>query len=157
LGLLLLLAFGGCDAMDIGCAEHPQEQPHKVSISQGAWGHVLLYEGDFQPGAGCPSGQISAVSRTVYVYQAVRDSLAIGIHNRGFYDQVSGVLVDSIRSDDDGFFQVSLPPGTYSFLVRVESQLYANEWGPNRVIQPATVSPGAVVNRLLRLDYDAAS
>jgi hypothetical protein len=76
-----------------------------------------------------------------------------------FFSQVRTVLIDSVRSDPDGFFEAELPAGTYSLFVRVDSLLYANRWSaapPGGLVQPATVPTNGVVRMQLDLDYNKA-
>ncbi len=156
---LSCLALASCDILGLECgsSRRPADRAGRVSIQQGVWGQVWLWEGNFMPG-GCTSGRVQAVSRTVLVYEATPDSMVEYTQPYGrFIRRVRTQLVDSTRSDPDGFFQLSLPPGKYSFFVRVDSLLYANGWDaspPAGIIKPATVPAGGVTRVQLDLDWN---
>lgn len=56
------------------------------------------------------------------------------------YDAVLSPLVDSITSDETGFFELALAPGDYSVLVRLDEALF---W-PNGFLGASPVSPVTV-------------
>jgi hypothetical protein len=143
-----------CDESPVGCEayQRPEDQAGRVTVQEGVWGQVWLWEGDFQPTIApeCPDGRVSAASRVVHVFKSTPNTMTVNAHPLGspLYKEVMTELVDSVRSDARGFFQLSLSPGEYSFFVRIDSLFYANEIRePGRIIQPATVPRGGVVKR----------
>lgn len=158
LGALGTLALGGCGILDpiFGCGNDkaPRLQNEKVTISEGVWGQLRYREGNFMPGSGCTSGRIMAVQRTVLFYELTPDSLVTRPLHDPFVSEIQTELVDSVRSDPSGFFQVILPPGQYSMFVREDTLLYANG-GDSRGIYPVTVDPGKATAVAFDIDYNA--
>jgi len=72
-----------------------------------------------------------------------------------FYRSINSNLVTKIQSDDSGFFQCELQPGTYSFFVWEDSLYYANLIDENGYILPAVIKPDSVTKRQIDIDYKA--
>jgi len=149
--LVGLLLFGS-SCRECG-GDQPPDQASRVSIAQGAWGQVWFWEGDLMPIG--PSRRITAVSRTVYAFELTRTDQVTPAGGGGFYSAIHTRLVDSVRSDGRGFFQLTLPVGRYSFFVREQDAYYANGWDGDSNILPATVETGAVAKVQIDLTYRA--
>lgn len=127
----------------------------KITIHQGLAGTLTGKTGNCMPGLAendCETGGCREfpLKDSLYVYsytisnQATRD-------NEGYYTSVSTVLVARIAADNEGFFQVSLAPGTYSLFIRDGYRLYANSSDGSGGINPVTVTAGNVTyNRQTR-------
>lgn len=127
------------------------EQRARVTIPQGLWGTVCLFEGDFMPGPPeAPArGRTLAVSRTIYVHALTHQSQVVppaGADGRSsmLHSAVLTPRVDSTQSDERGFFQVRLPPGRYSLFVRERGQHYVNLFDGQGNVFPVTVDSGRV-------------
>ncbi len=157
LAILGTLVLAGCDIVDGGIVDvdgscvdpavSPQEE--KLSIEQGIWGQLEFWEGNFVPEVECPSGTIRGVERTVLVFEATPDYRVVPAAQDDFFSEVQTQLVDSVRSDASGFFQVALEPGEYSVFVREGSLLYAHSWDDSDVV---TVLVQRASPTLLKLD-----
>lgn len=159
--LQFLVLMQACDLILDECVseQRPADQEHRVTISQGIWGQVWSWEGNFMPD-GCPGGKVSPVARTILIFERTTIGDATDVDDtRGpglFIRAVSTALVDSVRSDDRGFFEVSLPEGTYSLLVREDSLLYTNTIGSDMVLGPAQVFAGSVTRTQIDIQFNAA-
>lgn len=75
----------------------------------------------------------------------------------GFYTTAISVQpVASVQSDDKGFFQIELPPGKYSLLMREGDLLYANMVDLDGNINPVEVTVGTVTKEQFNITYAAA-
>ncbi len=154
--------LGACGITD-PCGRRQAGEPvtERVSIDQGVWGRVLFLEGNFMPVAnGCSSGRVYPVSRMVYIFEPVtrQELVAVGGEST-LYAEVPALAVDSVRSDADGFYQLDLPPGLYSILVREDSAYFVNGYSDTEVgltAQPVRVETGRTVQRSIEIDYKAA-
>jgi hypothetical protein len=146
------IAIGGCN--DLGSGYRiPPDTSNQVTITQGIWGNVWFWEGDFMPGS--VSGTITPVQREVLVYEATRyDSVVFA--GGGFYRAIFTKLVAVTRSNATGFYEVSLPPGKYSLFVVEDSLYYANPSDNMGHIQPGTVAANQVTKVQIDIDYRAA-
>ncbi|MFZ1520025.1 MAG: hypothetical protein WAU11_14695 [Ignavibacteriaceae bacterium] len=153
--LLLFFAtslFNACDDSKDGII-YPPNNESKVTITQGAWGNVWFLEGNFMPGS--PSGKITPVIRDIYIYEATTDSMTEPPNTSSFRTKINSQLISIIRSDKNGFFQVYLPPGKYSFFVKEDTLFYANLWDIEGYIQSAIVIENKVTERQIDIDYKA--
>lgn len=125
-----------------------------VRVSQGIAGVVCFWQGDFQPGDS--QGTIRPLRRTVEIHAATRREHGVRATDAAFWGSVSTPLIATVESGDDGWFEVALPPGTYSMFVREPQGLYANGENDDGVILPVQVEAGAVARTQLDVDYASA-
>ena len=123
------------------------EQSSRVTIPEGLWGTVCLWEGDFMPGPphAPPRGRTVPASRTIYIHHLTHASQLVPPGpERMFYSAVRTPIVDSTRSDGRGFFQLQLRPGRYSLIVREGSRYYASRTDGHGNVFPVMVDSGRV-------------
>ena len=175
--LLILIASLaiGCDKNEIlenevsACADSEGFAPidSKIKITQGIFGVVSFTSGNCMPRTitvpgsatipdprGC---QTCPVSRTVKIYKYTTNSNAIKGNNQvgPFYERFTTEFVAETKSDANGFFQLSLPAGTYTMVVVENGLLYAPFGDEQGGINPITVSSGTKeIN--FRITYKAA-
>jgi len=137
--------------------KYPPDNSGKVTINQGVWGNVWFWEGDFMPSSSNSSnGTIKPVIRDIYIYEATTYEMVDHSGLLGaFYRSINSDLVAKIKSDDSGFFQYELQPGTYSFFVWEDSLYYANLLDENGYILPAVIKPDSVTKRQIDITYKA--
>jgi hypothetical protein len=147
-----LIGFG-CDD---GITKYsPPDNEHKVTISQGVWGNVWFWEGDFMPTPdNSSSGKITAVQREVYVHEATKKDMVDPQHGT-FFAKVNSKLIAIVTSDHDGFFQITLEPGKYSFFVKEDTSFYANGTDGEGHILPAEVIKNNATKRQIDITYKA--
>ena len=161
--LFLILAIvpvcavqGGCGDATSPVCEHTLELPPRnaarVSVTQGLWGDVWFWEGDFMPT--CPSGSVTAVGREMRIHEraSLSDVVPAGLP---FFLQVNTSLVATVWSDSDGFFQAALPHGQYSVFSVEDSLLYANRFDGLGHIFPVEVKDGEVTGVTFDITYRA--
>tara|TARA_Y100000310_G_C20274115_1_gene619411 strand:- start:145 stop:597 length:453 start_codon:yes stop_codon:yes gene_type:complete len=117
------------------------------SINQGAYGKVVLYSGNCMPGAG--GCKTSYVSRTIYIREpATMEAMEIT------YLENKTTLIKTIESNNNGFYQVELPPGTYSIFVEDEGKEYCNSFGGRGEVCQITIETG-IKEYNIRIDHAA--
>lgn len=125
--------------------QDPPRNTAKVSIEQGIWGDIWLWKGDFMPTIG--RGIICQVKRTVYIYELTTMDDVDQIDFSPLFSNIYTDLITTVESDAEGFFQVSLEPGTYSLFIMEGDNFYSNR-GSNdgEIIEifPVSVSTGEV-------------
>ena len=158
---LLVLTFISCkESPTENEFKYPPDNEYKVSISQGVWGNVWFWEGNFMPviDPNYAYAKITPVVREIFVHEATTDSNVQYLNgNFGtFITKINSTLITTIYSDNDGFFQISLSPGKYSFFVKEDTLFYANEWDGEDHILSATVTENNVTKRQIDITYKAS-
>ena len=143
----------------IGCEEehldirYPPDTSDQITISQGVWGNVWFWEGDFQPVE--ITGTITPVVREIYVHTLTPVDSVNQVSYSPFYYEIYTQLVAVTTSNRTGFFEVTLPPGRYSFFVKEDSLFYANLFDGEGNILPATVVEDSVTQIQIDITYRA--
>jgi hypothetical protein len=163
--VLLFASFSfcwGCDILSTDCSsgDIPSDQAHRVTISQGAWGQVWLWRGNFNPSYGCGGGKVKPVERLILIHDVAlwpSDVVISDSHpGHGFFSEVRTLVIDSVQSDPAGFFEIALPAGRYSLFVREDSLFYAKSWAPGRPIGLVEVPEDGVHRVQFDINYQAA-
>lgn len=150
---LLCLIFFGCHksntanikdaACDIKQAYANNEK--KVTITQGIWGTLSNISGNCMPTipAYNSSCKHCPESRTVRIYQYTLFSQATpSTGSATFFTSFNTPLVAQVDADEEGFFQVQIPPGHYSIAIVIDGKLYANTLDDAGGLNPVTFSGG---------------
>ena len=158
IGLALAIGSAGCSLRaptQVTCpqATYPPDQIGRASITQGVAGNVWEWKGPFPQ-----CGSVKAVVRTVLVYPLTPAAAFPGLAGSAvFVDSFPVAPVDSTRSDSAGFFEVALPVGSYSLILREAGRLYVRTQTSNYAnLGQADVVAGAVTARGLWLTYMAS-
>lgn len=93
--------------------------------------------------------------RTIEIHAATIDGVA-GAAGETFWTSVPTPLIATVTSGDDGWFEVAVPPGTYSLFVRESGRLYANGTNGDGIITAVEVVAGAVARTRLDINYKAS-
>jgi inhibitor of cysteine peptidase len=108
-------------------------QPGKADEpKQGVTGKVIKMKGDFMPGPGPARGTRTPLSVPVWVFKG-----KVKTHEKP--DPQHPSLVTTVKSDKDGVYRVSLPPGVYTVVAEINGKLYLNSfdgdgnWGSIKV------------------------
>jgi hypothetical protein len=125
------------------------ENTGKLTIPLGIWGTVYFTEGNCMPMVVCnPDGTLLStttckscpVKRTVQIYAYTKTSQALPYPNYGpLFDSFSTQLIKEVETDNQGFYQVSLPAGIYTIAIKENGKLYANGGDGQGGITPVEV------------------
>lgn len=151
--LTLLLTISCTDGI---VSIEPPNNEEKVTITQGAWGTVRFWEGDFMPMIDPETGgTITPVVRDIYIHEATTTSMVDKVEYSAFYTKINSKLIVVVQSDKDGFFQIELEPGKYSFFVKEDSMFYADLWDRHGYILAAEVKKDSVTQLEINIRYKA--
>lgn len=154
---LILTGCGSSSSDAQGTSSLPTNES-KVTAAQGVWGNVWFWSGNFMPsvvGTESSPGNITPVVREIFVYKATTKSDVMPYSFGEFYSYIPSELVAQTSSDETGFFQVTLSPGTYSIFVKEGSAFYANKFDGQGRVNPVEVVPGAVTKLQIDINYQA--
>jgi hypothetical protein len=73
-----------------------------------------------------------------------------------FFSSIHTELVATVYSNGAGFFQVELPPGSYSLFAVEDTLFYADRFDGSGYINPVVVKEGQVTEAHFDIDYMAA-
>jgi hypothetical protein len=159
--LVLLVA---CDKEPTSALD-PVMSENLPGISQGIYGLVLFWEGDFMPTypEDDSGGSVYPVVRDVCIFEAVlhRDIEWTYVEiEPGIYTYLAAAipseLVKVVKSDKEGYFEAELPPGMYSIFVRENGYYYATRVDGAGYVFPAEVGEGGTVGVKFDITYMAA-
>jgi hypothetical protein len=151
--LFLLLSF-------VACQNKPNNSYKADSavriprISEGISGSIVYKEGSFKSNGDLGSeGRLIGVPRKVYVYRET-NMRAVNIAEGDFLTNVYSELVDSLESNQDGYFEKRMKPGNYSLFILENNRLYSklNDEG---YYYPVQVVKDSVSQLKLEIDYQA--
>jgi len=130
--------------LPLGCGGSPTFVP---TISQGLYGRVVVYKGNCMPGAG--ECKISHPSRRVFIREPATDEQI----SESYLVRSVG-LVATTTADKDGFYEVSLVPGTYSVFVEDDGKEYCGFFGGQHEACQVAIGDG-LTERELQIDHAA--
>ncbi|MCB2231164.1 carboxypeptidase-like regulatory domain-containing protein [bacterium] len=148
---VLIVALVGCSS------ESELQTPFIPGPGQGVEGMVVFWEGDFMPliPENQSQGRLIPVERTLAVFEAANFDDVVGSpSNGGFYSEVHTRLVAMTTSDEEGRYDLSLAPGTYSVFVLENGYYYANG-SDGEAIQPVTVERDRISTLNIDITYEA--
>ncbi len=132
IGTFILLSFLSCNKNNSSNKECNIQKIYidnavKVTITDGVWGTVSSIEGNCMPPTQPSICTHCPVKRVVQFYQYTLVVNAVSFNNSTvFFDSFKSLLIAQAVSDDDGFFQLNIPTGTYSVVIIENGKLYAN-------------------------------
>lgn len=130
-----------------------------ITITTGVWGNVWYWEGDFMPividtlsTTPASRGKITPVVREIQIHRVttVTDMNSYG----PLFSSIPTELVATTISDENGFYQIDLPPGIYSAFIKEGTNYYANGFS-SQGIRAFEVQSGTVTE--MRLDITLAA
>ena len=161
---ILVMLLAACDREPTSMLEPESTGTITIGISQGIYGLVSFWEGDFMPiyPGGEQGGEIYPVVRDVCIFDAVLyDDLewTYAEIEPGVYVHLATAipsdLVKVVKSDRQGYFEAELPPGTYSIFVREGGYFYVNRVDGGGYVFPAEVVEGGKVGVQFDITYMA--
>ncbi len=149
--LLLFSAFLLLASMNKSC---------NSNVEQGLAGQVFWLEGDMMPSINDAPDvnrkklKGEPVEREVHIYKLTTMDEATS--EGPFFKNIRTKLIETVQSNEEGQFIVSLPAGRYSVFVKEESGLFANLFDGEGYINPVEVKEGEITPIKIEVNYKAA-
>lgn len=125
------------------------------SKKTGIEGYIFRISGNQMPSPDAKLSPPKGVKAVLYVYELTSFNQVTRVGESAFYSAVRTKLVQSVSSDESGYFFLSLPPGEYSLFTKKDALFYANNFDGDNHIAPVKVSPRKVTQVNVNIDYDA--
>ncbi|MCY1529854.1 hypothetical protein D9M68_650220 [compost metagenome] len=127
----------------------------KATIRQGVFGQISRAEGNFMPSPDRPTGKTVPVSRLVYIYPCLKLSDTEGM--APLFTKVNKALIEKVKSNEKGYFQIHLAPGWYSaFIVEEGPVFFANHFDGNGYVNSFEVTRHEVTRLDIQVNYEAS-
>jgi hypothetical protein len=144
---VILVTFTACKSMK--------------SENQGVRGTVTWLEGNQMPTIKSEDEKSSVderlkgkpVVRILKIYPLT--NLSDARMENGLFQSIGGVPIAEVRSEEDGTYTLSLPPGKYSVFTVEEEGLFANQFDAEGNIEPLHISEGEWVQKNIVINYRA--
>lgn len=128
------------------------KESEQAKPKQGLSGQVIFRQGQFdQQGKLIGNGRVIGVQREVFIYEATSFQEA-EISTGSFIKMIHTNVIDSIKSDRDGYFQIPLKPGMYSVFVKENEQLYS-PMGDDGWFMPIVIKKDSLTEIEFTIDY----
>jgi hypothetical protein len=125
------------------------------SKKTGIEGYIFRISGNRMPSPDAKLSPPKGIKAVLYIYELTSFSQVTKVGESAFYSSVRTKLVQSVTSDESGYFIVSLPPGEYSLFTKKDALFYANNFDGDNHITPVKVVPHKVTQVNFNIDYDA--
>ena len=95
------------------------------------------------------------VVREIFIFELVNRKDAIGAGG-SFYKAVNSRLVNKVKSANDGTFNASVEPGSYSvFVLEEDAGFFASRMDGDNNLNPVTVEPNKMTDIEILINYKA--
>jgi hypothetical protein len=121
----------------------------------GIEGYIFRISGNRMPSPDVKLSPPKGVKAVLYVYELTSLGQVTKQGESAFYSSIQTRLVQTVTSDDSGYFFLSLPPGEYSIFSKKDALYYANNLDGDNHIAPVKVLPHKVTQVNVNIDYDA--
>lgn len=136
----------------------------KISVDQGIAGTVIYMEGNFQPIViNAPDdftfydlGTCYPVRKTVQLYElTATPDVKYSDTSQVFIDSIGTTMISQTVSDNDGFYQLSVPDtGKYSIFIVYGDQHFVEYWGAGQLINPILILEDSVIIHNIEIDHN---
>ena len=131
----------------------------ETDTGEGIRGQVFWVEGNRMPQANQSAGQPGfppekkPIQRTLRIHQRTHiNQTSLGDY---LFGDIETALVAEIQTDESGFFEVPLPPGTYSIFTVEENGYFANVFDLDSYVHPVTVTENTWETTQITINYMA--
>ena len=121
----------------------------------GIEGYIFRISGNRMPSPDAKLSPPKGIKAVLYVYELTGFSQVTRQGESGFYTAIHTRLIQTVTSDDSGYFYASLPPGEYSLFTKKDALFYANNFDGDNHIAPIKVVAHKVSQVNVNIDYDA--
>ena len=111
----------------------------------GISGTVYRSSGNHMPAPNRRASPPAGIRATVCIFELTSGSQTTPLQNDPrYYQAVHTRLIRQVETDPKGFFQVQVPPGTYSVFTKKGDLFYASRRDEKNNIAPVEVLPGKI-------------
>ncbi len=121
----------------------------------GLEGYIFRISGNRMPSPDTKLSPPKGIKAVLYIYELTSLSQVIKEGETAFYSTIRTHLVQTVTSNESGYFSVSLPPGEYSLFTKKDALYYANNFDGDGHIAPVKVHSGKITQVNINIDYDA--
>ncbi|HEX3078977.1 MAG TPA: carboxypeptidase-like regulatory domain-containing protein, partial [Puia sp.] len=121
----------------------------------GIEGYIFRISGNRMPSPDTKLSPPKGIKAVLYVYQLTSLGQVTRQGESAFYTSIGTKLVQTVTSDENGYFFLSLPPGEYSLFTKKDALFYANNFDSDNHIAPVKVVAHKVTQVNFNIDYDA--
>jgi hypothetical protein len=121
----------------------------------GIEGYIFRISGNQMPSPNINLSPPKGIKTVLYIYELTSFNQVDRKGKSGFFINIRTHLVQTVTSDDRGYFFTSLPPGEYSLFTKKDALFYANNFDGNDHIAPVKVISHKVTQIHVNVDYDA--
>jgi len=121
----------------------------------GIEGYIFRISGNRMPSPDAKLSPPKGIKAVLYVYELTSLGQVTRVGESAFYSSIHTRLVQSVTSDESGYFFLILPPGEYSLFTKKDAFYYANNFDGNNHIAPVKVISHKVSQVNINIDYDA--
>jgi hypothetical protein len=125
------------------------------SKKTGLEGYIFRISGNRMPSPDAKLSPPNGIKAVLYIFELTSLSQVTKQGESAFYSSVNTRLVQTVTSDDRGYFFISLPPGEYSLFTKKDALYYANNFDGDNHIAPVKVVAHKVTQVNVNIDYDA--
>ncbi len=121
---------------------------------QGIRGKIIYKEGTFDSkGNLLTNGTAIGVSRKIYFYE-LTGLREVDLDDGIFVSNIYSEIIDSTKSDKNGYYSEALKPGMYSVFIEENDRLYST-LNDDGLFMPVRVYPDSVSRLNVYIDYKA--
>jgi hypothetical protein len=121
----------------------------------GLEGYIFRITGNRMPSPDAKLSPPKGIKAVLYIYELTSLSQVTKQGESAFYSSIHTRLVQTVTSDENGYFFASLPPGEYSLFTKKDALYYANNFDGDNHIAPVKVIPHKITQVNVNIDYDA--
>jgi len=131
------------------------QSAHSQGKKSGIEGYIFRISGNRMPSPDAKLSPPKGIKAVLYIYELTSFSQVARVNESAFYSAIHTRLVQTVNSDENGYFEVSLPPGEYSLFTKKDALFYANNFDGENHISPVHVQPHKLTQMNVNVDYDA--
>ena len=121
----------------------------------GLEGYIFRISGNRMPSPDAKLSPPKGIKAELYIFELTSLNQVVRQGETAFYSSIRTKLVQTVTSDDTGYFFASLSPGEYSLFTKKDALYYANNFDGDNHIAPVRVVSHKLTQVNVNIDYDA--